>query len=110
MFPSNCQKPKKRKFVLHEISSASPEAFRRRQRRNSLCTQSQFLVKFMSLSKGVKLKFHALLAKTIKNHKFAKKCLLYPLILVRGHLKIIPSYSAFQIRKSQEIPEFYQQR
>ena len=31
MFPSNHQKLKKRKCDLHEISSASPEAFRRRQ-------------------------------------------------------------------------------
>ena len=31
MFPSNRQKLKKRKCDLHEISSASPEAFRRRQ-------------------------------------------------------------------------------
>ena len=32
MFPSNRQKLKKRKCDLHEISSASPKAFRRRQR------------------------------------------------------------------------------
>ena len=32
MLPSNRQKLKKRKCNLHEISSASPEAFRRRQR------------------------------------------------------------------------------
>ena len=31
MFPSNRQKLKKRKCDLHEISSASPKAFRRRQ-------------------------------------------------------------------------------
>ena len=30
MFPSNCEKLKKRKCDLHEISSASPKAFRRR--------------------------------------------------------------------------------
>ena len=59
---------------------------------------------------GSKLKFHALLAKTSKNSQFAKKRLFYPLSIVRGHLKIVPCYSAFQIRKSQEIPEFYLQR
>ena len=32
MFPSNCQKLKKRKCNLHEISFASPKAFRRWQR------------------------------------------------------------------------------
>ena len=64
----------------------------------------------MSLNKGVKLKFHALLAKTRKIHKFAKKHLFYPLAFVRRHLKIVPSYLALQIRKSQEIPEFYLQR
>ena len=31
MFPSNHQKLKKRKCDLHEISSASPKAFQRRQ-------------------------------------------------------------------------------
>ena len=31
IFPSNRQKLKKRKCDLHEISSASPQAFRRRQ-------------------------------------------------------------------------------
>ena len=31
MLPSNRQKLKKRKCDLHEISSASPQAFRRRQ-------------------------------------------------------------------------------
>ena len=31
MFPSNRQKLQKRKRDLHEISSASPKAFRRRQ-------------------------------------------------------------------------------
>ena len=31
MFPSNRQKLKNRKCDLHEISSASPKAFRRRQ-------------------------------------------------------------------------------
>ena len=31
MFPNNRQKLKKRKCDLHEISSASPKAFRRRQ-------------------------------------------------------------------------------
>ena len=31
MFPSNRQKPPKKKSDLHEISSASPEAFQRRQ-------------------------------------------------------------------------------
>ena len=31
MFPSNRQKLKKRKCDLHEISSASPKAFRRQQ-------------------------------------------------------------------------------
>ena len=36
MFPSNRQKLKKIKCDLHEISSASPKAFRRRQGRNSL--------------------------------------------------------------------------
>ena len=64
----------------------------------------------MSLNKSVKLKFHALLAKTAKIYKFVKKRLFYLLTLVRGHLKIVPSYSAIQIRKSQEIPEFYLNR
>ena len=32
MFSSNRQKVKKRKYDLHEISFASPKAFRRRQR------------------------------------------------------------------------------
>ena len=31
VFPSNRQKLKKRKYGLHEISSASPKAYRRRQ-------------------------------------------------------------------------------
>ena len=31
MLPSNRQKLKKRKYDLHDISSASPKAFRRRQ-------------------------------------------------------------------------------
>ena len=31
VFPSNRKKLKKRKFDLHEISSASPKAYRRRQ-------------------------------------------------------------------------------
>ena len=34
IFPSNRQKLKKRKCDLHEISSASPKAFRRHKRRN----------------------------------------------------------------------------
>ena len=33
--------------------------------------------------------------------------LFYPLTLVREHLKIVPSYSAIQIRKNQEILEHY---
>ena len=37
------------------------------KRRNFLRHAKQFLVKFMSLNKSVKLKFHALLAKTSKN-------------------------------------------
>ena len=36
-----------------------------------------------------------------------KKRLFYPLTIVQGHQKIVPSYSAIQIRKSQEIPEYY---
>ena len=34
IFPSNRQKLKKRKCDLHEISSASPKAFRRHKQRN----------------------------------------------------------------------------
>ena len=61
----------------------------------------------MLLNKGVKLKFHALLRKQGKIYKFAKKRVFYPLTLVQGHLKIVLSYSAIQIRKSQEILEYY---
>ena len=64
----------------------------------------------MSFNKSVKLKFHALLAKTSKNSQICCKRLFYPLTVVQGHLKIVPSYSAIQIRKIQEIPEFYQKK
>ena len=68
VFPSNRQKLKKRKCTLHEISSASPKAYRRRGNDViRLVTQNQFLVNFMSLNKSMKLKFHALLEKTNKN-------------------------------------------
>ena len=70
-------------------------------------TQSQFLVKFMSLNKGVKLKFHALLAKTSKNSQNQQKTSILPVNPCSGAPKIAPSYSAFQIRKSQVIPKFY---
>ena len=69
MLLSNRQKLKTRKCDLHEISSASRKAFRRR----GFVTQSQFLVKFMSFNKGVKLKFHAPLAKTSKNSQILLK-------------------------------------
>ena len=47
------------------------------------------------------------LQKQAKIYKFAKKCLFFPLTLVRGHLKIVPSYLAIQIKKSQKIPKYY---
>ena len=97
-----------KKSDLHEINSASPKVYGRLA--NDVIpfvTQNQFLVKFISLNKSVKLKFHAVLAKKAKTHKFAKKRPFSTLTLVWGHLKIVPSYSAIQIRKSQEIPEYY---
>ena len=65
MLSSNRQKLKKKenaiymKQVLHCLRHSN-DVIR-------FVTQSQFLVKFMSLNKGVKSKFHALLAKTSKN-------------------------------------------
>ena len=50
------------------------------------------------------------LQKQVKIHKVVKKRLFYPLILVWEHLKMVPFYSAIQIRKSQEIPKFYLKR
>ena len=66
MLPSNRQKLKKRKCDLHVISSTCNN-FDSAKDVIRFVTQSQFLIKFMSLNKGVKLKFHALLAKTSKN-------------------------------------------
>ena len=66
MFSSNRQKLKK--CDLHKISSASPKAYGRLANEViPFVMQNQFLVKFMSLNKSVKLKFLALLAKTSKN-------------------------------------------
>ena len=66
----------------------------------------------MSLNKGVKLKFHALLAKTSKNLQIFKNTSILPVNPCSGTPKNSTknTYSAFQIRKSQEIPEFYLQR
>ena len=40
VFPSNCQKNQKKKMNLHEISSASPKAYRRRQTTQFALSQS----------------------------------------------------------------------
>ena len=63
----------------------------------------------MSLNKDVKLKFHALLAKTSKNsqiYKFTKKRLFYLLTLVRGHLKIVPLIHHFKLGKVKKFQNF----
>ena len=66
MFSSNRQKLKK--CDLHKISSALPKAYGRLANNViPFVMQNQFLVKFMSLNKRVKLKFPAQLAKTSKN-------------------------------------------
>ena len=68
VFLSNRQKLKNRKCYSHKVSSALLQAYRRIA--NDVIrfvTQANKLVKVMLLNKGVKLKFHALLAKTRKN-------------------------------------------
>ena len=79
MLPSNRQKLKKKKmrFTWNKFCIAwgiltSPKDVIR------FVMQSQFSVKFMSLNKGVKLKFHALLAKTSKNSQIFKKTSILP--------------------------------